>query len=129
MNNNELFCLKTINAIKCSLCHKEDSTEVFFPSLISITKEDINNTNLNEFLLKFKKPSFSACSSCSYDSSKSIKSQLIYSQCRSVFINDIIIPKILIFSLELNDENEDDIMQHTNLIKLKNSYINLFREK
>ena len=54
MNYNDLFCLKTINAIKCSLCHKEDLTEVFFPSLISITKEDINNTNLNEFLFKFK---------------------------------------------------------------------------
>ena len=75
LNNNDLLYIKTINAIKCSLCNKEDLTEIFYPSLISITKEDINNLNLNECILKFRKPNFSICPFCNY-----IKSQLIYLQ-------------------------------------------------
>lgn len=123
--NDENYFIKINELISCLNCGLNKTKIKFIsPSLISITLKNMNYKALNEIILSYSEPSSGTCEKCSYINDR-IKQNIFYHTCKQKIVKDILFPNILVFILDLSDENNKDEMAYINLVILKLKYKHL----
>ena len=128
-----LFSMK-YNIIKiCSICFNYENNDEVAPPYISISSKDIiSNTNIIDIIYSKFKTIKTACAKCSYEGlgeTQNLKIEEKYHTCLTSYYSNLIMPKFMIFSLELSSELEPDNHQFSNLKKYKNQIVDFNEEK
>ena len=125
LNGDNNFCIKIHKKLLCSLCNNIEEKDEVLPCLVNINKSDLNMKSISEKIISLKLTTSSACINCSYDNEGKIKNNTIYEKCKTHLTTDIALLNILIFTLELSDEKDLDIIQYRNLKDLREKYKHL----